>query len=110
MTLTFREDHARIKQIVREELVRQREFANKAKALFNSSIPEVKASVTKFDPDVVAKDLSDQFDSFLKEVKAESIETKDLTVGDVFDKYFKGDGQLLPRLEIWSSFCGCLQF
>jgi hypothetical protein len=88
--ITVREVHTRIKQSVAEALPLHREFANKAKAFFNSSIPEIKASVTKFDPDVVAKDLSDHFDSFLKEAKAEIVATKDLTMGDVFDKYFAG--------------------
>jgi hypothetical protein len=82
---------------VAEELVRHREFVNKAKALFNSSIPEIKASVTKFDPDVVAKGLSHHFDSFLKEAKAEIVATKDLTIGDVFDKYDDGERGLAQR-------------
>jgi hypothetical protein len=47
--------------------------------------------MTKLDPDVVAKDLCDQFDAFLKEAKATVITTEDLTVGDVLDKYFAGD-------------------
>jgi hypothetical protein len=88
--ITVREVHVRIEQSVAEELLRHREFVNKASALFNSSIPGVKASVTKFDPKVVAKDLCDQFDSFLTNVKAEIVATKDLTIGDVLDKYFAG--------------------
>ena len=90
--ITVREVHARIKLSVAEELRSHREFLNKAKpkALFNSSIPEVRALVRRFDPNVVAKDLCDQFDSFLKDAKVEIVATKDLTVGDVFDKYFAG--------------------
>jgi hypothetical protein len=87
--ITVREVHARIKQSVAEELVHQRSFVNKAGALFNSSIAEVKTSLTKFHPDDVAKDLSKQFEHFLNDVKATIIETDDLTLGDVFDKYFK---------------------
>ena len=107
--ITVREVHNRIKKSVAEQLVRHREFVNKAKALFNSSIPEIKASVTKFDPDVVARDLSDQFDSFLKEAKAEIVATKDLTVGDVFDKYFAGiapfDDTEAKKHEFPDAFC-----
>ncbi|HVI09024.1 MAG TPA: PIN domain-containing protein [Candidatus Binatia bacterium] len=88
--ITVREVHARIEQSVAEALLRHREFVKKASALFNSSIPAVKASVTKFDPKVVAKDLCDQFDSFLTDVKAEIVATRDLTIGDVLDKYFAG--------------------
>ena len=93
--ITIREVHARIKQSVAEELVHQRSFINKASALFNSSIPEAKVCVTKLDPDVVAKNLCDQFDAFMQEVKAEIIETENLTVGDVLDKIFRG------RSAVW---------
>jgi hypothetical protein len=89
--ITVREVHARIKQSVAEELVGQRSFINNASALFNSSIPEVKICVTKLDPQVVAKNLCDQFDAFLQEAKATIIETKDLPPGDVLAKYFAGD-------------------
>jgi hypothetical protein len=87
--ITVKEVHARIKESVAEELVYQRSFVNKSAALFNCSIPEVKTSLTKFDPDDVAKDLSKQFESFLKDAKATIIETEDLSLGNVFDKYFK---------------------
>ncbi len=87
--ITVREVHARIKQSVAEELVHQRTFVNKSAALFNSSIAAVKMSLTKFDPDDVAQDLSKQFDQFLKDTKATIIETDELSLGDVFDKYFK---------------------
>jgi hypothetical protein len=89
--ITVREVHARIKQSVTEELVHQRSFINKASALFTSSIPDAKVCVTKLDPDVVIKNLCDQFDAFLQEAKATIIQTENLTVGDVLDKYFAGD-------------------
>ena len=89
--ITIREVHARIKRSVTEELVGQRSFINKARALFNSSIPEAKICLTKLDPEIVVKDLCDQFDAFLREAKATIIATKDLTAGDVLNKYFAGD-------------------
>ena len=107
--ITVREVHKRIKQSVDEELVRHREFVNKAKALFNCSIPAVITSVTKLDPNAVAKDLSDNFDSFLKKAKADIIGTKGLTVGDVLDKYFEGLAPFgdteIKRHEFPDSFC-----
>jgi hypothetical protein len=89
--ITIREVRARIRQSVTEELVHQRSFVNKARVLFNSSIPEVKNSLKKVDVEIVAKDLCDQFDVFLKEANAEIVETYDLTAGDVLDKYFGGE-------------------
>ena len=89
--ITVREVHARIRQSVIDELVHQRSFINKAGALFNCSIPEVKTSLVKLDENIVAKNLSDQFDAFLKETKATIIETESLTIGDVFNKFFTGD-------------------
>jgi hypothetical protein len=107
--ITVREVHNRIKQSVDEELLLHREFVNKAKALFNSSIPAVKTSVTKFDPNAVAKDLSHNFNSFLKKAKAKIIATKGLTVGDVFDNYFEGiapfDDNEIKRHEFPDAFC-----
>jgi hypothetical protein len=88
--ITVREVHSRIRQSVKEELISQRSFINDARVLFNSSLPEVQTSVTKLDPEVVAKDLCDQFDRFLKDSKATIIDTKDIAIGDVFDKYFAG--------------------
>jgi hypothetical protein len=96
--ITVREVKSRIKQSVAAELINQKTYVNGASALFNASLPEVLAGLNKVDPDVVTKDLCDQFDAFLAEVKATVIETADLSVGDVLDKYFAsqppfGDGE-----------------
>ncbi len=107
--ITVREVHNRIKQSVDEELLLHRQFVKKAKALFNSSMPAVKISVTKFDPSAVAKDVSDNFDAFLKEAKAEIIATEGVTIGDVFDKYFEGIAPFgdteIKRHEFPDAFC-----
>lgn len=88
--ITVREVRARINLCVADELVKHREFTNEASALFNSSLPNVQIALKKLDPDVVAKDLCDQFDAFLRETKATIIDTKNLNVGDVLNKYFAG--------------------
>jgi PIN domain len=88
--ITIHEVKSRIRQSVTEKLVKQRTFVNGAKALFNSSIADLQAALNKFDPDVVTKDLCDQFDGFLQETKATIIDADDLTAGEVLEKYFAG--------------------
>jgi len=88
--ITVNEVKARIRQAVRKELVKQRTFVNDAQVLFNSSLPEVQTAITKLDPEVVAKDLCDQFEAFLQETKATILECDDLSAGEVLDNYFAG--------------------
>ena len=88
--ITINEVKSRIRQAVEMELVKQRTFVNEAQALFNSSLPAVQTAITKLDSQVVAKDLCDQFDAFLAGTKATILDTSDLTVGEVLDKYFAG--------------------
>jgi predicted nucleic acid-binding protein len=68
--ITVKEVKARIRQTVAEELVKQRAFIKGARALFNSSLADVRSALKKFDPETVAKDLCDQFDAFREETKA----------------------------------------
>ncbi|HEY2471373.1 MAG TPA: PIN domain-containing protein [Terracidiphilus sp.] len=86
--ITVDEVKARIRQTVEKELVKQRTFVNEAQALFNSSLAEVQTAITKLDPKVVAKDLCDQFDAFLAETKATVLDVSELTVDNIFEKYF----------------------
>ena len=89
--ITVREVHARIRKSVAEEVASQRQFCNKARVLFNSSIAEVKATVVKLEEKAVGDDLCAQFDNFLSECHAEIIDSASLSAGDVLDKYFAGE-------------------
>jgi len=87
-TITVNEVKARIRQAVGDELVKHRTFIKEASALFNSSLPAVQTTVTKLDPEAVAKDLLDQFDAFLAETKATILDVAEVSVGDIFEHYF----------------------
>lgn len=89
--VTVKEVKTRIRLSVAEELVSQRSFVNGSKALFNSSLPDVQTALKKLDPEAVAQDLCDQFDAFLVETKATILDVTELSVGDVFEKYFAGE-------------------
>jgi hypothetical protein len=89
--IAVREVKSRIKQTVAAELINQRRYVNGAATLFNCSLPDVQTGLKKLDPDVITKDLCDQFDTFLKETKATIIDVGDLSVGSVLDKYFAAE-------------------
>jgi hypothetical protein len=89
--IAVREVKSRIKRSVTEELANHRMYLAEARALFNSSLPEVQAGLKMLDADLISKDLSDQFDAFLKETKATIIDVADLSVGNVLDKYFAAE-------------------
>jgi len=97
--ITVREVHARIRQSVAKEVAAHRKFRNDSKVLRNCSIHEVQQRLTSLDPEVVAKDLCDQFDVFLKEGKATVIDTSGLTAGEVFKKFFANEPPFAENKE-----------
>jgi len=88
--ITINEVKARIQQTVEEEFIKHRTFVKGVRSLFNSTLPAVQTAITKLDPEVIEKDLCDQFDVFLQEIKATILDCDDLSAGEVLDKYFAG--------------------
>jgi hypothetical protein len=88
--ITVREVKARIAIAVHEELARHSTFRKGARVVRNSLLPAVVVSLAKLDEKQVVDDLCGQFQEFLKETKAEVVDTDDVQVAPVFEKYFGG--------------------
>jgi len=94
--IVINEVRSRIKQSVNQEVIGHNNYLDTAKALFNSSLPDIQAGLKKIDRKAVIKDLQDQFDAFLAETKATIIDADDIAAGEVIAKYFAAEPPFGP--------------